>query len=173
VTRVAIVGNAGGGKSTLRRALSRRLGLPLYALDQIQWQPGWVATAAPAFERRHRAWIQQPRWIIDGLGPVESLEARFEAADTIVLLDHPLWRHYWWAAKRQVMCLFRPRVDGPPGCPMLPVTWRLARLIWRIHRDLRPRLLKAAEACRGAKAVYHLRGPADVKRFLAMAGRQS
>jgi hypothetical protein len=50
-----------------------------------------------------------------------------------VYVDLPLWIHYWWAAKRQFPCLFRPRPNFVPGCPMLPKTWALAKMMWWIH----------------------------------------
>ena len=38
--KVAVFGNTGGGKSTLSKRLSEITGLPLYALDKIQYQSG-------------------------------------------------------------------------------------------------------------------------------------
>jgi adenylate kinase family enzyme len=38
--RVAVFGNAGGGKSTLARNLSGIARLPLYVLDLIEFRPG-------------------------------------------------------------------------------------------------------------------------------------
>lgn len=40
--RVEIIGNGGGGKSTLAIRLSRDFDLPYHSVDPIQWQPGWV-----------------------------------------------------------------------------------------------------------------------------------
>ena len=40
MTRVAIFGNTGAGKSTLARKLAAVTGLPLYPLDLIQWRVG-------------------------------------------------------------------------------------------------------------------------------------
>jgi gluconate kinase len=42
VKRVAVFGNAGGGKSTLARRLAEVTGLPLYPLDSIHWRRGGV-----------------------------------------------------------------------------------------------------------------------------------
>jgi adenylate kinase family enzyme len=36
--KVAVFGNAGGGKSTLSKRLSQLTGLPLYVLDKIQYR---------------------------------------------------------------------------------------------------------------------------------------
>ena len=170
MTRVAIIGNAGGGKSTLARRLGTRLGLPHFAVDRILWRPGWVEAPAAEFAAAHEAWIARDRWIIDGVGPADSIARRFARCDTIVHLDLPLWRHLWWALKRQASCLVRPRVDGPEGCPMLPVTGRLLAMIWRLDRELRPSLkrLMAAEG-RHAEVIV-LRSPREIAAFLAHVG---
>ena len=41
MTRVAIIGNAGGGKSLLARYLGETLRLPVHTIDDVQWDPGW------------------------------------------------------------------------------------------------------------------------------------
>lgn len=165
MTKVAVIGNAGGGKSTLCRALSEARGLPHFAVDKLQWRPGWQLVPDDEFARRHAALLDRDAWIIDGFGPWREVEKRFDEADTIVLVDHPLWRHYWWAAKRQIASIVRKRTDGPDGCPMLPVTLRLFKMMWRLHRDLRPKLLAAIAARRASKAVFHLRSPHELAQF--------
>lgn len=84
MTRVAIIGNAGGGKSTLSRILGCARNLPVYPIDHLQWQPGWVAVPLDDFARQHAALLAQERWIIDGWGMPDALLARFERADTII-----------------------------------------------------------------------------------------
>jgi adenylate kinase family enzyme len=39
-----LVGSGGASKSTLARELGVRLRLPVYHLDALLWQPGWVMT---------------------------------------------------------------------------------------------------------------------------------
>lgn len=53
MTRIAIIGNAGGGKSTVSRNLRDILGLPLHAIDQLQWLPGWKAAPQEEFAEAH------------------------------------------------------------------------------------------------------------------------
>jgi adenylate kinase family enzyme len=166
MTRVAVIGNAGGGKSTMCARLSAITGLPYYPIDKIQWQPGWVPTPRDDFNRRHDALIERERWIIDGWGSPEAIAARFEAADTIIFVDHPLAWHYWWAIKRQVKSAFGPVAEAPEGCPLLPVTWRMLRLIWQIHWTRRPDLLRQVEAFRDRKRVVHIRSPRQLRRFV-------
>lgn len=167
MTRVAVIGNAGGGKSTLSRALSRARSLPYIAVDRMQWLPGWVAAPDEAFRAAHDAVLAREAWIIDGFGPWESVEKRFDAADTIVVVDLPFARHLWWAAKRQLVSVVRGREDGPPGCPMFPVTFRMFRMMWWIHREQRPKLLAAIATRRMNKSVFHLRSVRELAAFEA------
>ena len=46
--RVAVIGNAAGRKSVMCKALSKSKGLPVHAVDKIQWKPGW--TSSPEVE---------------------------------------------------------------------------------------------------------------------------
>ena len=173
MTRVAIIGNAGGGKSTLARWLGAERGLPLYAVDLLQWRPGWRPVPKEVFDEAHVRWLAEPRWIIDGWGDFEAIEERFQKADTIVLIDFPVWRHYWWALKRQFGCLFRARVDGPPGCPMLSMTWPLLKMIRAVDREAMPRLreLVVASGRRGGKRVFRIRTLAELRAFRGEAER--
>lgn len=66
MTRVAVIGNASGGKSTLSRALGAALVLPVYSIDKLQWKPGWRHMPSADFEREHNTLIARDRWIIDG-----------------------------------------------------------------------------------------------------------
>jgi len=69
---VAIVGNAGGGKSTLGRRLAEQYGLPFFSVDQIQWLPGWVQADEGVVTRKLDEVATTERWIVDGWGPWPS-----------------------------------------------------------------------------------------------------
>lgn len=165
MTRVAVIGNAGGGKSMLCREMSRALNLPYHPVDNIQWLPGWRMMPEEEFHIRHEALIAQDRWIIDGLGPWRDVERRFDAADTIIFVDLPFWRHVLWATKRQIRSVFFGRSDGPEGCPMWQVTFKLYRMMWWLHRELRPKLLDAIGARRNNRDIVHIRSLGDLQRF--------
>ena len=162
MTRVMVIGNAGGGKSTLCKLLGTTHALPCHAIDNIQWQPNWVPTPEPEFIVSHEAILSTPGWIIDGHGSWSSVERRLEEADTTIFVDHSIWVHYWWATKRQIKALFVGRADGPEGCPMPRVTIRLYRMMWWLHKEMRPKLLAAIETRRPHVRIIHLRSPEEL-----------
>jgi adenylate kinase family enzyme len=51
--RIAIVGNAGGGKSTLARRLGVALAIPVYEIDLLQCKPGWVLASSEEIGQAH------------------------------------------------------------------------------------------------------------------------
>ena len=139
--RVAILGNAGGGKSTLARRLHGQLGLPMFGVDEIQWRPGWTAAPEDEVRRQLMAIQASDRWVIEGIGPWDVVEDRVARADTVVLVDLPVWMHHWLAAARMVAAADG---SGPsermPGCDELAVRREMFELIDRFDRDLTPRL---------------------------------
>lgn len=114
--RILIIGSPGSGKSTLARALAERMALPLVHLDQIYWCPGWVERDKGEWLAVLTAALAEPRWIIEG-NYGSSLAQRLAAADTVVLLDVPVWRCLWRICKRVIAHRGRVRPDMAPGCP--------------------------------------------------------
>jgi adenylate kinase family enzyme len=102
MARVVIIGNACGGKSTLARKLAASRDLPLTEVDQLLWQPGWRLAPPELCERRHGEIIEQEAWVIEGLGSQDSIPKRMARATEIILIDLPLWVHFWLAAERQM-----------------------------------------------------------------------
>src|SRR5215831_5031294 len=79
--RVAVFGNAGGGKSTIARRLAELTGLPLYVVDMMQFRAGGVKVPQDEFLQAHADLLRRDEWIIDGAGGVALLWERFAAAN--------------------------------------------------------------------------------------------
>jgi adenylate kinase family enzyme len=159
VTKVAVIGNAGGGKTVLSRALAAGHHLPLLEVDQIQWkQPGWQPVAEETVREQLSAVLEEPTWIIDGWGPWDTIDRRIAAADTVVVVDMPLWRHYVWASKRGISDRRYPLI-------------RLYRTMWTVHRDSMPQVRERLEHEPAAK-VWHLRSPRDIREFANAMSRR-
>lgn len=166
MTRISVIGNAGGGKSTICRKLSKKYNIPLFPIDKIQRKPGWTPTPYNEIKTNHDQILTHEKWIIDGWGSFDLIESRFQASDTIIFIDLPIAVHYWWAIKRQFSCIFKPRIDGPEGCPMLPMTWPLLKMIWHIHFNLRPNLLELVNRFQENKKVFHITSKKELRLFI-------
>lgn len=175
MNRIAVLGNSGGGKTRLSLTLSDHLGLPYHSMDKLQWGPHWIPVPLAEQEKTHDHWLAQGRWIIDGLGHDSMMEKRLRAADTLVLIELELWRHCWWAMKRQVVGIFRPRSDGPEGCALLPRSWQLAKAIrWGYRLGIPSLKKRIAEIGREMpeKRVIWLKSPEDITRFAREVGAE-
>src|SRR5207302_231688 len=88
-------------KSVFGRELAAALRLPLIELDKEFWNDD--LSPLPIDEWRHRqiALAESPCWIMDGdLGPYDDVAPRLAWADTVVVLDLPLWLCVWRAWRR-------------------------------------------------------------------------
>ncbi|MDB5538284.1 MAG: ATPase [Devosia sp.] len=67
-SRIMICGPSNSGKSTLARALERKLGLPAVYLDLLRHQPhtDWEMRPDDEFERLHAEAVAGERWVIKG-----------------------------------------------------------------------------------------------------------
>jgi adenylate kinase family enzyme len=174
MARVAVFGNAGGGKSTLARDLAEITGLPLYPLDIIQFREGqyWPCEQEGGklppeeFSRLHHDILASDRWIIDGYGGVKLAWERFAAADTLVHVDLPLPAHYWGVTKRLATGLFQTPKGWPDRSPVWESSLDSYRVVWLCHRRLTPRYRSFVTEARSSKRVHHLTSRRSVNDFL-------
>jgi adenylate kinase family enzyme len=171
--KVAVFGNAGGGKSTLSQRLANLTGLPWVPLDSIKYQPGGVVVPHDEFKTAHAALLRQERWIIDGFGSLDTVWQRLDAADTLVYLDLPVLRHYWWVTKRFLQGAWRPPAGWPEHSPLLKGTLNAYYTVHLCHAKLTPRYRDYVKHAQDTKQVYHLRSPQDIQRFCETLAAQT
>ena len=164
--RVAIFGNAGGGKSTLARRLAEITGLPLHGVDRMRFRDGGGVVPEAEFLACHAALLREEAWIIDGFGGLGPAWERFAAADTLIHVDLPLALHAWWVTKR----LLKGAFVNPEGWPARSPVWRSSissyKVLWPCHRHLTPRYRALIREAAGSRRVHHLTSPAAIRRFL-------
>lgn len=170
--KVAVFGNAGGGKSTLAKRLAELTCIPLYPLDTIQYRAGGGKVPHEDYLKAHSELLQRDAWIIDGFGCRNSAWQRFDAADTLVYIDLPLSRHFWWVTKRLLKGLFVNPEGWPERSPMISSTISSYRVLWLCHRHLTPKYRELV-AARAGKRVHHLRSAAEMQAFLNEVERVS
>ena len=167
--RVAVIGNGGGGKTTLSRRLGRALDIPVYHVDSIQFQAGWRYTPAEECDRILNDIAEGETWLIDGFGSRAAIERRLRTADAVVFVDFPIWTHYWWALKRHVGSWRSPRAELPPGCPEFNLTYtvKLVRTMWRVHKNYVPWFRGLVASLPTTTQLFHLRTAREMNRFAA------
>ncbi|WP_236739233.1 adenylate kinase [[Phormidium ambiguum] IAM M-71] len=163
--KVAVFGNAGGGKSTLSKRLSQITGLPLHPLDKIKFQSGGKEVPHEDYKRVHQEILDSDRWIIDGFGCMETLWQRLDAADSLVYIDLPLYVHFWWVTKRFITGYFKPPEGWPQNSPMLKSSLSSYRVLWLCHQKLTPRYREYIKQAQSKKNVYHLRSTKQISQF--------
>lgn len=83
-----MVGVTGAGKSTLARALSRRLSLPYHEMDALYFNgPDWAVNDELTEDVSRLT--AEPCWIVDSLGYPEVRDLLWDRADTVIWLDYP------------------------------------------------------------------------------------
>jgi adenylate kinase family enzyme len=166
--KVAVFGNAGGGKSTLSKRLSQITGLPLYVLDKIQYPSGGKPLPQEDYKHVHQKILATDRWIIDGFGCMETVWLRLDEADTLVFVDLPLYVHFWWVTKRLITGFFSPPEGWPHNSPILRSSLSSYRVLWLCHKYLTPKYREYIEQARSLKSVYHIRSTQQISQFFEL-----
>lgn len=163
--RVAVFGNAGGGKSTLARQLADITGLPLHSLDTIKFKPGGDEVPYDEYRRIHSELLCRDEWIIDGFGCVPSAWERFSVADTLIYVDLPLFTHYRWVTKRFLLgWVVRPE-GWPKNSPMWRSTMNSYRVLRLCHEKLTPKYRQLVAEQATSKRVHHLTSVNAIRAF--------
>lgn len=170
--KVAVFGNAGGGKSTLSKKLSQITGLPLHVLDKMQFQSGGTEVPQEEFKRAHQQILDADRWIIDGFGCMETLWKRLDEADSLVFVDLPLYVHFWWVTKRFITGYFKPPEGWPKNSPIFKSSLSSYRVLWLCHKKLTPRYREYIKQAQSSKNVYHLRSTKQISQFFELIENQ-
>ena len=168
MARILIIGNAGGGKSVLARKLAKQRGLPYREIDTIVWKPGWEAFAQAEYEAAHARLIAEENWVIDGLGWTESLPERFARATEIILIDMPIWMHFWLAAERQFQWM-QGKLENPVGgIAEMPTTRGMFQALWETDQEMAPVFRRLTDqAQRAGKPVTRIASVEELDAYAA------
>jgi adenylate kinase family enzyme len=87
--RIAVIGTACSGKTTLAAHLAQKLGVRHIELDALNWQPNWTQTPTDVFRARVADALNTDTWVVDG-NYCKVRDIVWTRADTIIWLDYPL-----------------------------------------------------------------------------------
>ncbi|AJQ95682.1 hypothetical protein [Gynuella sunshinyii] len=164
MNRIAILGNGGAGKSTLALLIGRATGIPVFHLDQIIWEENWKAISESEFQRKHEQIVAMPSWVIEGLGYNSTLWSRMRSADQIIFIDLPIFQHLFWAAKRSFKSLWTAPNGWSSGNSLMRKLPYIFRIIWHVHKNTRPYILKLLSDCLPEKVV-HIKSKRELIEF--------
>ncbi len=158
--KILITGNAGSGKTTLSKHLSRLTGIEAYNLDRIVWQERWQKTPKQLREIQIAELIAKESWIIDGVSSQVLAKA-----DLIVFLDASRATCYWRAMKRTFRHSIKQRPEMPANSPELLIVPQLIKIIWQFPRLVRPSIL-GERGRRNTQSFRHIRNQKDLSAFI-------
>ena len=153
-----IIGNACSGKTTLARELHLHLGIEVYHLDSIIWQPGFQVTPLDIRQKEISQIINRPEWIIEG---VSYLAAK--KADVLIFLDISRPILLLRGALRTLKHIKKQRAELPENCQDWKVFHLLMKTIWKFQSNFRPKIL---EITLSRKNVFHYRKNISVSQIL-------
>lgn len=144
-SRIAIIGNSCAGKTRLAKILSKRYDLPVVHVDQIQFMEGLKFRPYKESIQILEQEQNKAQWIIDGFGPLDHLEKRLEKSDWVIMIDLPIWVHYFWAFKRVIKNIFigqRAELPANSSERDLQHILKLFKTIDQVHTKMRPEMLR-------------------------------
>ena len=87
VKKIAVVGGAGTGKTTLTNNLGRKLNVPIYHIDGIHHLENWKTRDTKEIDRIILKRANEEKWVIDGTYK-STLQERINKADLVIFLDY-------------------------------------------------------------------------------------
>ena len=164
--KVAVFGKPGGGKSTFSKALSKATGIELYPLDLIEYHKNGEKVDTEEFLASYYEILAKDNWIIDGFVSLQLLEQQLEAADTIIYIDLPYYRHYWWVTKRFLKSPFVKPEGWPDGSSALKGTIVGYKVLKLSPKFWNNELLAKLRKQNSHKNFFHLTSVAELNGFM-------
>lgn len=166
--RVAILGRAGAGKSTLARAIGEALDLPVIHLDVLVYGPEWARLPVASVRERLADLMRRDSWVVEGTYP-ELADLSLPRAERIIWIDQPAWLRLWRCWRKTRVYRTRRRPDRPEGCEER-FSWSYLRAI--LGLDPWTKALDRELSRRGDRRMLRLRGDRAVRRFMSQFGEQ-
>lgn len=173
VDRINVIGMSSTGKTTLARAIAKRLDMPHVELDALYWDRNWTPVSEATFRARVAEALAPSRWVADG-GYQMARDIIWGRADTVVWLDYPL-RVILPRWARRTVARVRSGEEYWPGTgnrETLRNALRPGSLLWFILRQHRGKRRRTAArlAARSDLVQVRLRSPRETERWLEALG---
>ena len=85
-----VYGVTGAGKTTAAARISEATGIPWVSVDDLTWEPGWVAVPSEEQRRRVTEICAGDTWLLD-TAYGDWLDVPMARVELVVALDYPRW----------------------------------------------------------------------------------
>ncbi|WP_100011340.1 DNA topology modulation protein [Lentibacillus sediminis] len=167
--KVAIIGSGGAGKSTLAQQLGDLTGIPVYHLDAIHWQPGWVPIGREGLIKEIEKILRCDSWIIDG-NYGATMDIRLAQADTIIFLHYKTIRCLYGITKRRIQYRNQTRPDMGKDCPE-KLDWKFFNWVRRYNKEKAPAIYERLYDLED-KEIHIFHTPKETRNFLQLTAQQ-
>lgn len=161
--KIIVIGCGGAGKSTFSRKISKKLNIPVYHLDKIFWNKGWIETQQEKFDSDVKEILTKDKWIVDG-NYLRTLDMRSEKADTIIFINMPTYLCLYRIIKRRLMYIGKSRPDMAEGCPE-GIDFDFFKWVLTYNKKIRPNILSKLESYKDKKIII-FNNRKDIKDFI-------
>jgi adenylate kinase family enzyme len=167
VTRLAVIGPGGSGKTRLSAQLAELLHARHIEIDALWHGPNWESCGADELYRRVLAATEGDDWISDGTYFAIIGDLVLERAETVVWLDLPVSVVMWrlvrrsWVRKRDDVVLWHGNVEDRWLNQIRWLFWPSFRRAFENRRHLPEHLAKHPQL-----KVHQLRSDAEVEAFV-------
>jgi adenylate kinase family enzyme len=165
-SRILVYGVTGSGKSTLAARIARRTGLPYHPVDDLTWEPGWVAVPDDMQRDRIARICAGDEWVLDAAYSSWQ-DLPLARADLIVGLDFPRWLSYGRLLRRTVARLVTRETicNGNRESPRVLLA-KDSILVWHFSSFRRKRRRMREWRAADGERVLLFRSPSEVERWL-------
>jgi adenylate kinase family enzyme len=165
-SRIMVIGCSGGGKSTLSRKLSARLGLTHISMDkEFFWLPDWVKRQKAEERQLITDTVNGEGWLMDGTGP-STFDIRVPRTQLILWVRMPRWLCLWGICKRAFFHLGKTRPDMAPGCREQLPDREFLTYIWTFEHRFAPLVIAGIDRYGPDVPVFQLKSRREVSRLL-------
>ncbi len=166
--RIAVIGNAGSGKSTVAQKLQSVLHLPLYHLDQYFWKPGWGQPDRDEYKKIHDELCDRDEWIIEGTN-LSLWDHRMERAQALVILKIPRLQCLWRIVKRAIKFHGKETPSSAQGCPerINGAFFKFLKWAWDFELKFEAKVAELMEKYGHSKPIIVLQSQKEIDTFLS------
>jgi adenylate kinase family enzyme len=166
--RILVYGVTGSGKTRLAERLSVATGIAWHSVDDLTWEPDWIAVPEDEQRRRIKAICAEERWVLDTAYGM-WLDVPLARVELIIALDFPRWLSLFRLIRRSLA----RAIDGRSMCNGNRESLRHllsadSIIVWHFKSFSRKRgRIQAWEADPTGPEVIRFTSPRQVQRWLA------